>query len=846
MLQSNYNKVAARGPQSRCYLERQVPLTNHSIPGNVDAPARQERWGLCSDRIEEASADPVLDQMTATLAQVFSVPLCCVSLVDESRVWFKSRYGVDIEHVPASDDNPCVHTVRSGQMLVIRDLWADPTFRCNPMVSGDTRLRFYAAAPLLTGVGKAIGTICIMDTKPGPDLTDRDRMLLRSFAATIVGHIELRNQSLHMQHLATAHRLLANAIDQTGDAIIVTDTQLGRCGPNIVYANAAFSRMMGYTTGEIIGNTPHILRGEQTDAAVLRRLGEALIANSSFEGETVKYRKDGSAVLVNWKVSPVRDDLGRTTNYISTYRDVTGERAAEKNMAEARDKAEQASRAKSAFLAAMSHEIRTPLNGIIGNAELLAGTQFDTQQAEMITGIRKSSELLLSVVNDILDFSKIEAGRIQLERIEFSLVDVVRDLTDLLAERADRKDLELSLEILDTVPDQVLGDPQRLRQVLLNIMGNAIKFTDEGGVTLRVSAGEQIANRVVVTFEVADTGIGIAPENRGKLFESFSQVDASMARRYGGTGLGLAISKRLVDCMQGSVTFDSVLGSGSTFVVAVPFEVPDCKSSLLQLEALVRQTEVTVVLEPASWLARKHPSVPAASIQSLRLGAASPTRAESGFSGHILIDVTGGAESSVLDLAQTAKAITGTADRVFVLVPILSRKMTRVLRKAGLRHIAPTPLRAKDLCAWLGEVTQVGNAVESVQRPSRSTRVLLVEDNQINQRLATRMLNKLGCEVQVADNGLEAVERLRGAIFDLIFMDCQMPILDGMEATRTIRDLGCSTPIIALTAHALSGDRDRCLAAGMNDFLTKPVYLDKLANAVEKWAGIPGPSHRGL
>ncbi len=449
---------------------------------------RRRLQTLSSYCIQENESDPFLNQLTAMLGQVFHVPICCVSLVGESNVQFVSRYGLCVSHVPVTDDNLCVHTVRSRDLVIISDLSVDPEFRSNPLVCGGIGLRFYAAAPLLTPDEEVIGTVCIMDTKPGSSLTDRDKMLLRSFASTIVGHLEIRKQSLELKQLATANRLLADAINQTDEAILITDTDLGGRGPKIVYANAAFSRMMGYSADEIIGNTPRILRGEETDPGVLRRLSEALLADEPFEGETVKYRKDGSSLVVNWKVSPVRDLHGRITNYIATYRDVTRERAAERKLVEARDRAESASRAKSAFLAAMSHEIRTPLNGIIGNAELLAQKTFDAQQTEMVTLLQRSGELLLNVVNDILDFSKIEAGRIQLEEVEFSLIDVLRDLVGSLGEAADRKNLELILEVGNTVPDQILGDPQRLRQVLLNILSNAVKFTEAGSVRLTVDA----------------------------------------------------------------------------------------------------------------------------------------------------------------------------------------------------------------------------------------------------------------------------------------------------------------------------------------------------------------------
>lgn len=783
---------------------------------------------LSSYCIQDSESDPALNQLTAMLGQVFNVPICCVSIVGNSHVQFVSRYGLCTPRIPITDDNLCVHTVRARDLVVISDLSLHPEFRSNPLVCGGVGLRFYAAAPLRTPDGSVIGTVCIMDTKLGSPLTDRDRMLLQSFAATIMGHLELRKQSLRLQQLATANRLLADAVNQTDDAILITDTELGGRGPKIVYANAAFSKMMGYSSDEILGNTPHILRGEKTDAATLKRLGAALLANEPFEGETVKYRKDGSPLFVNWKVSPVREGQGSVTNYIATYRDVTRERAAERKLVEARDRAEYASHAKSDFLAAMSHEVRTPLNGIIGNAELLAQSTLDAQQTEMVTLLRKSGELLLHIVNDILDFSKIEAGRIQLEEMEFSLVDVLRDMVDLLGEAADRKNLELTLEVGNTVPDQVLGDSQRLRQVLLNILSNAVKFTEAGSVRLTVEAEAQSESLVSVTFEVADTGIGIPAESQGKLFESFSQADSSMARRYGGTGLGLAIAKRLLDCMQGSVTVASESNVGSTFTVTVPFKLAAPGSSVDDLQSVIRQNHLTVVSEGSGWLSGTGKQVFPIGMQSLLNGVA-----EKRFPGRILLDATGSGEDVGYQLAKLAAAIEGSQNRTLVLLPALSRKKVRLLEKAGYRHITAKPLRAKDLTRWLQGESKIATMPAPGDRLSIS--VLLVEDNLINQKVAKHMLEKLGCTVHVAENGRQAVEMVQRAEFHLVLMDCQMPEMDGIEATRVLRSLGCCTPIVALTAHGLSGDRDRCIAAGMNEYLTKPVQLQELANAVGRW-----------
>jgi two-component system, sensor histidine kinase and response regulator len=804
-----------------------------------DVAAEQRRLNtLHSYPVMDPDEDAVLDQMTGTLAQVFQAPISCISFIDEMHVWFKSRFGLELRETVKNENDLCVHTVRSGDVLVVYDLAVHPVFRQNPLVTGDPGLRFYAAAPLIAPNGESLGTICVMDVKPVTIFSDRDRVLLRCFAATVMGHLELRKQASHLHDLAREYSLLADAVNQTDEAVIITDTHLEGPGPAIVYANAAFSKMMGYSQSEIIGNTPRILRGEETDLEVLNRLNAALLANQPFEGETIKYRKDGSRLLVNWKVSPVRGQTGQITNYIATYRDVTGQRAAEKKVAEARDIAEAASRAKSAFLAAMSHEIRTPLNGIIGNAEILADTRLDSQQAEIVTTIRNSGELLLTVVNDILDFSKIEAGRIQLDNIDFSLIDVLRDIVKQLDECAERKNLELTLEVCEDIPDHVIGDAQRLRQVLLNLLTNAFKFTEKGTVSLHVSVEFKSVHKARLIFEIRDTGIGIAAESRDKLFQSFSQADSSMARRYGGTGLGLAITKRLVDLMQGSLILSSELNVGTTVLVTLPFELSVETTATETLEGVLRENEVIVISEPCGWLSRFRRDDPIVTIQSfLDNYARCGSLGDGPRCDRFLLDLTAPGGEIAPQLGKVGERVARSEISVLVLLPSFSRKTVQSLKDAGLKDVISMPLRSKDLTRWLGKDDRPSISVApKVSFSSIGTRILLAEDNRVNQKLAHRMLQKFGCEVQITETGREAVEALDKGSFDLILMDCQMPEMDGFEATRIIRERGYTIPIVALTAHAVSGDRERCLHAGMDDYLTKPVRSEILAEIIKKWA----------
>ncbi len=652
--------------------------------------------------------------------------------------------------------------------------------------------------------------------------------------------------------LATAIEEEAAILDSASVGIVVLKDR------RIVRTNRRMDEMFGYAPGEQVGQFTRIWYCSEEDWA---ETGQE-VRTQVWRGQTHQRvqevrRRDGSRFWARMSGRAI-DAADPTKGMVGIIEDITAERAAAEEMQRARALAEEAVRVKSDFLANMSHEIRTPMNAIVGMAYLTLQTSLTGRQRDYLTKIQAASQHLLGIINDILDISKIEAGKLVIEHVGFSLDRVLDNVTGLIAEKTAEKGLELIVDVADNVPGELVGDPLRLGQILINFANNAVKFTERGEVTIRVRLAEMRDDGPCLRLSVTDTGIGITDDQRGRLFRSFEQADSSTTRKFGGTGLGLAISKRLAELMGGEVGVDSIPGVGSTFWFTACFGRGAAQPRRLVPRADLAGRPVLVVDDNpnardvlADMLRRMGFAVTAVDSGRAALHAVRDAETRGAPFAVVFLDwqmpdrdgIATAGDIRDLKLAEPPRLVivtaygreelirsAGSVDIHDVLIKPVTASLLfdTVLRllagedageRAAAAGTAPPPLPAAELGAIAG------------------ARILLVEDNDLNQQVATEMLAHAGFVVDVADNGAVAVEKVSAGAYDLVLMDMQMPVMDGLTATRAIReqpDLAW-LPIVAMTANAMSGDRERCLAAGMQDHVAKPIDPATLWATLLRW-----------
>jgi PAS domain S-box-containing protein len=710
----------------------------------------------------------------------------------------------------------------------------------------------FAGYPLIVG-GEVRGVMAMFARRPLPPTTLQILATVADEIAAGIARIAAQ-EALHRakeeaEEAARWNRLI---VQTTHDGFGVMD-ETGR----VIDWNPQAELLLGWSRAEILGRQlfDTIIPAEDRrfhHEGLARFLATGAGLSVTQLQEVRFLHRDGHVFEMELSVTPIC--VGGRYFFPGFMRDITERKRAQAEQIRVKEAAEAASRAKSEFLANMSHEIRTPMNGILGMTELALDTDLSAEQREYLQMVKSSADGLLTVINDILDFSKVEAGKLDLENVEFSLHEDVGGAMRTLAVRAQQKGLELACRISPEVPEALVGDPGRLRQVLVNLVGNAIKFTDRGEVIVDVELEQRVNSLVRLQFRVTDTGIGIAPDKLEKIFEAFSQADSSTTRKYGGTGLGLAITSRLVALMGGRVWVESEPGAGSSFHFTAGFEVGNGSvSRRVRIPPAVLQELPVLVVDDNATNRRILEEV------LLRWGAC-PTLVEDGTRALTLLGEAAArgepfrlalldANMPEMDGFELARSI-GADPRLSGTPVVMLTSGGRVgdqvrCRELGVAAYLLKPVTQGDLLDAVARALHVTLERPPVKAPhparpgeSPGVRILLAEDNPVNQRLAVRLLEKQGHAVTIAANGREALAALERGPFDVVLMDVQMPEMDGFEATAAIREkeraTGGHLPVVAMTAHALTGDRERCLAAGMDGYVSKPVRAEELARAIGK------------
>ncbi len=673
---------------------------------------------------------------------------------------------------------------------------------------------------------------------------------------TVLTSLVDRRFSAQALELEASAKRYGQILETSFDAFVGMDS-----GGRITDWNMQAENIFGWPRAEVIGQVlaekiipEQHRRTYLAEIRKLRVLCQNTAAHDRFEIGAV--RRDGGSFPAEVTISAMRSD--KSHEFAAFVRDLSERKRFEQDLREAKEAAEVANQAKSTFLATMSHEIRTPMNGIMGMTELVLETELNSEQREHLGLVKFSAEALLEIINDILDFSKIEAGKLELETIPFELRESLGETMKTLGIRAHQKGLELVFDVRPEVPEALLGDPGRIRQILINLVGNAIKFTERGEIVVSVEEESEESNATRLHFAVRDTGVGVPAEKQARIFEAFSQADGTMARKYGGTGLGLTICTRLAELMHGRVWMESEPGQGSTFhfVIRVGLgdagatrSIPAERSELRGVNVLIVDDNFTNrrVLEGMLRLWEMH----AEAVESGPAALLALREAQSGGRAFRLIlldgqmpDMDGFALAEIIHKDESLAGI-----KLMMLTSAGRAGDGARCRQAGISAYMSKPISQRELleavCALLQRTPEKKAEAlvtrHTLREQRNRRRVLVVEDNLVNQTLALRVLEKRGYEVTVAGDGQAALNELHKGSFDVVLMDVEMPVMDGLEATAAIRERekadGAHTPIIAITAHSLKGDAERFIAGGMDAYVSKPIRTSELFATMDRVLG---------
>ncbi|MFA6959040.1 MAG: response regulator [Thermoanaerobaculia bacterium] len=819
-------------------------------------------WGVL-----ELEGDDTLDEIVKIAALSCSVPVAMIGFVDSERQWFKARHGWAIESMPRHLSF-CERAIQQFTTVMIADTHRDPELARHPLVTGPPHIRFYAGAPLITAEGHVLGTLAVFDSVPRTSLNPTQKRILESLAREVMGALVMRRdvselekrarETTDVKHaLAETQERLQDLFESVDDFILTISTD-GR----LLHVNRAWLESFEYSREEVSHVALVDIVNPDMKSEFVKIFRRVVATGRAETIETVFLTNRGRRITVEGKLSP-RVLEGRTSLVRVIFRDVSQRKQFEVELGKARDAALESSRLKTQFLTNVSHEIRTPMNAIVGMLQLLLDSKLDGEQTEFARTALSSADELLTIINNILQVSRLEAGRLSRTLSDFDLINTVTWIVEVMKVAAAEKSLEMSMSLDENLPAVVYGEVSAVRQVLTNLLNNAVKFTEHGSVRVTVRLERETDTHLIVRFDVTDTGMGVPEDSLSRIFDSFTQVDGSVTRKYGGVGLGLSTSKQLVELMGGVIGLDSKVLEGSNFWFSIPFEKRVARSERFDFTGtrvlVLDQSETSrkIVVHYLESTLRMRCDTATSPVDALEM-----MRNEASIGDPFRVVVFDLHMPAMHGLA-LAEAIKGepaiSAASLLSMVSLGEQVDDDLLREVGISAYIQKPVEQAELLDALTivmakelrparaqpqPVAPAPVATASSALPARvpggAKRVLLAEDNTLNQKLTKSQLIKLGYEVDIVQNGAEVLKKLQETFYPVILMDCQMPEMDGYEATMQLRRLEGPTRlvrIIAMTAHALEGDREKCLAAGMDDYLSKPTRQEDLAKALAKWLG---------